>query len=247
MDEISSPAAVELRPRAELGETRAPGLEGRHHFCFAGYQRPDRLEWGKLRALNLYRLAPGARREPSFHASFEIVTLVTGGTLRRLGTFAPRQALRAGAIELVSTGVGANLGLEAIGDSAATFMEIWIESDQPMMHARRQSRMILSLDAVVLAAGASASGGALELAADARLSRLTLPPGGVFTQVLGGGECAYLSVLEGRVRARAVSASTGDAIALSGPGRVSIASDGPSILLSVVTRDRDHSQMGASA
>ncbi|HTU11109.1 MAG TPA: hypothetical protein VMG08_09455 [Allosphingosinicella sp.] len=214
-------ATVEARPHDELGETRSGGLAGRHHFCFASYQRPDRLEWGGLRALHFYTLRAGERRAPSFHAGFEIVTLVTAGALRRLGSFDPRQPLLPGSVELISTGVGADLGLEAISEGPASFTEIWIASNRPMMDARRQWLPRLDEAAMtVLATGARAK--APRLCADAELLRVRLPAGGRFTRILGADERAYLAVETGDVAAAGARAGAGDALAIRGPGRLRV-------------------------
>lgn len=214
----ASPCKAELRPAAELGFTEAGGLAGVHHFCFSTFQRTDRLEWGDLRALHYYVLSPGQRRNPTFHAGFEIVTLVESGRLRRLGTYAPRDPMEAGAVELISPGMGATLGVEAVGDEPARFLEIWIRSSETIVRtgrqtARRRGGGLQSLVAV----GLGTRHRALSLNAEARICRGRREPGELALR-LGDADCAYLFVLEGDVDVGRLRAHAGDALALEGPG-----------------------------
>lgn len=212
---------VEFRPRSELGTTEVEGLSGTHHFCFATYQRPDRLEWGGLRALHRYHLAAGGRREPSFHAGFEIITLVGGGALRRIGTFVPRQLLLPGSIELVSTGVGAQLGLEAVGDAPADYIEIWLNSHRSMQDAARHWRPATSKQREQILAAAPPLAGSLTLATrSAEIVRVWLGQGETFVRQLSPDTCAYLAVTHGRLVVGQTHAMTGDAFAISGPGEL---------------------------
>ena len=228
--------AVELRPRSELGRTQCAGIAGTHHFCFATYQRPDRLDWGALRALNHYCLEPGACRPPSFHSGFEIVTLVTSGHLRRLGTFTPRQLLHAGSAELVSASPGVELGAEAAGDVAAAYVEIWIKSDPRRREARRDWRASVKSDwKRPFASGPTASAGPMRMRADARIFAASMRAGDVAERMLDADHCAYLEVRDGRLRANGIDAGAGDGLAICGPGRLSVQARAPSSILLIVT------------
>lgn len=210
---------VEIRLASDRGSTRAGGLLGIHHFCFAGFQRLDRLEWGGLRALSLYRLGAGERREPTFLSGFEVLTLVTAGRLRRTGTFESWQDLGAGSVELISTGMGANLGVEAIGNDLAEFTEIWLASDRPLGEARRQWRPAMPERGETILAAAAPASGALRLAGDAEILRVSLGDRGRFARTLDTETCAYLAVIEGMIETGQLRAGPGDAFAISGPGK----------------------------
>lgn len=230
------PCRVELRVAAELGATRSGGLHGRHHFSFAAWQRPDRLEWGTLRALNDYRLDPGATRPPSFHSGFDILTLVLSGQLRRLGDYAPRRPLEAGAAELVSTGRGVQLGAEAVGKAPAHYLEIWLKTGPGRREPRREWRP----DAAQGLAGPVAEGpksrvGALRMRAAGRVHRLALPAHRRSVLALDEDECAYLAILKGAASANGVAGQAGDGLAMSGPGQLELRADKAAELLLIVT------------
>ncbi len=222
-DPAITPCLVELRPRSGLGRTKAGGLCGTHHFCFATYQRPDRLEWGGLRSFNDYRLAPGAVRDPTFHSGFDIITLVTGGALRRLGTYAPRQVLRPGSVELVSAGRGVDLGMESIGTEAATYTEIWIRTGPGLRDPRRiWSPAIPANPDGPFAQGPEAPRAALRLRTNAAVQLAVLTDSETMNVPLAVGDCVYVVSRAGEVSANRVAAGPGDGLAISGSGMVAL-------------------------
>ena len=224
--------AVELRPKSELGLTQWGGLSGRHHFSFAAYQRLDRLEWGALRALHLYELKAGEARAPTFHAGFEILTLVRGGRLSRIGSHDPREPLDQGSVELVSTGRGANLGVKASGEEAAQYIEIWIRSAPPVRRSRRQCRasVIRSLDRPV-ASNIRGQAECLAWQSEAEVYLASMAAGEQADRAIAEGKCAYLVVLAGEIEGNGAVAKTQDALAISGPGLLSLRSRAPSEFL----------------
>lgn len=227
---------VELRPGAELGRTAAGGLEGFHHFCFATYQRPDRLEWGALRALSEYRLEPRAIRQPTFHSGFDIITLVTRGSLRRRGTYSPRQLLTVGSAELVSTGRGVDLGMEAVGPRAATYIEIWIKTGPGLREPRREwlasSRVGFGQP---LAMRDSHQPGALKLRGPAEIVCAKMPKGSTIDVGLRAGEFAYLSVRSGSLIGCGAAAQRGDALAIAGSRNLALQAESACELLLIRT------------
>ncbi len=225
MDRTSNePAYVELRPAAEHGRTALDGLSGLHHFCFAGFQRPDRMEWGPLRAFHEFTLQPAAERPPSLHAGFEILTLVLDGRLRRTGRWAPREAMITGAVELVHSGVGVDLGVATLGDVPARYVEIWAKAPRIHGEPRRTVRARAPRGfARPIASNRPASAETLRWAADARVTRATLAADATLKRRLEPGDCVYVALRAGRLEANGVIANAGDALAISGPGRLRIA------------------------
>lgn len=227
---------IELRPLEDLGVTHSKGLSGRHHFSFAAYQRANRIDWGALRALNFYRLEAGAVRQPAFHAGFEILTLVMSGTLRRIGSFEPRQTLRAGGLELVSTGSGTNLGVATMGLEPAEYIEIWVRSNTSVRRARRQSlaacpvgiEHLVAPDALTRSAG-------LSWHADASVLRVRPTAGQALDLRVTEERYLYLAVLEGEIAGGGLEAVAGDALAMAGTAEIQLRAERASDLLIIET------------
>ena len=211
--------SVELRPRSELGVTQHGGLSGRHHFSFAGYQRLDRIEWGALRALHHYDLRAGETRAPTFHAGFEILTLVMGGRLLRIGGHEPREPLCHGSAELVSTGRGVNLGVKAVGDEVARYIELWIRSEPPARRSRRQYRSTVVASPVrAVASNKPSPAGGLAWQSKAEVFLARMAAGEQADRAIADGDCAYIAVLAGEIEGNGIAAQAQDALAISGAG-----------------------------
>lgn len=210
---------LDLRPRAERGETRSGGLAGLHHFCFATYQRADRIHFGSLRKLSHYHLAPRALRKPELLIGYEVVTLVLKGTLHRLGTFQPREPLSEGAVELISPGAGVDLGVAA-GDAPAEFVELWLATDARAGAPRRDWRPVAALTGAPLTAP---SGGLLPWSVPAELRRMRLAAGAGQRLDLIGADRHYLTPISGTVAVGDLMLGAGDALAIErGPGTLSL-------------------------
>ncbi len=230
MDRTVSPACqIELRPTAEHGVTTFEGLVGTHHFCFADFQRVDRMEWGPLRAFHEYRLAPGAQRQPSFHSGFEILTLVSQGKLRRTGQWSPREPLFPDSVEHIHAGFGVDLGIMSIGDVPARYTEIWVKAPRINDEPRRTVRAHVPRGmARPIASNRLTDIGSFRWETDARATRATLAVGATLTRRLEAEDRAYVVVRAGRLEAAGIVANAGDALAISGPGRLRLAALLPS-------------------
>src|SRR6266851_10394550 len=72
---------IERRPFEQLGGDNHGWLNTRHHFSFAGYHDPKRLNWGALRVWNDDEIAPDTGFPPHPHADMEIITYVRQGAI----------------------------------------------------------------------------------------------------------------------------------------------------------------------
>src|SRR5437879_13624394 len=79
---------IERRPLASLGGANHGWLDTKHHFSFADYHDPERMDWGALRVWNDDAIAPNTGFPPHPHADMEIITYGREGAItpgERLG------------------------------------------------------------------------------------------------------------------------------------------------------------------
>jgi redox-sensitive bicupin YhaK (pirin superfamily) len=206
---------IDYRPIQGLGCTRLSGLVGRHHFCFARYQHPERLEWGRLRIWNDYQLEPGPGRPPEHCDNFDIVTIVRGGILQRPGSFGDMCVAGAGEAQILTTGSGASIGLRAIGRTAS-FYEIWLSSDERYADPRCASMPLPSGDGWNLLASGFDRDKKARLTSAARVHLGRMPKRGKLRKRLEHPGRAYVVPISGAVRLGDLMMTEGSGAAILG-------------------------------
>ncbi|MCZ8148888.1 MAG: pirin family protein, partial [Roseomonas sp.] len=72
---------IDIRPFGSLGGANHGWLNAKHHFSFAGYNDPTRMNWGRLRVWNDDEIAAGTGFDPHPHRDMEIITYVREGAI----------------------------------------------------------------------------------------------------------------------------------------------------------------------
>lgn len=217
---------IDYRPSESLGRTELPGLDGRHHFCFARYQHPDRLEWGRLRIWNGYQLEPGPGRPPEHCDNFDIVTIIRSGLLQRPGSFGDMCLAGAGEVQILSTGRGASIGLRAVGQAVASFDEIWLTSDKRYVEPRCTGLSLPSDDGWHLLASGFDEDEAAGLTSAARVHLARMPAHGKLRKQLRHAGHAYLVPVAGSVRLGDQLMTEGSGAAILGETEITLEAQG---------------------
>ncbi len=216
---------IDYRPVQGLGHTKLPGLVGRHHFCFARYQHPERLDWGRLRIWNEYQLEPGPGRPPEHCDNFDIVTIMRGGVLLRPGSFGSRCLAGAGEAQIVITGSGASIGVTAVGHTAS-FHEIWLRSDKRHADPRCASAPLPRGDGWHLLASGFGQDDCARLTSAARVNLAKMPARGKLRKRLGHAGRAYLVPISGAVRLGDLMMTEGSGAAILGETDITLEAPG---------------------
>ena len=72
---------IELRPFNSLGGENHGWLDAKHHFSFANYHDPARMNWGALRVWNDDTIEPQTGFPTHPHRNMEIITYVRKGAI----------------------------------------------------------------------------------------------------------------------------------------------------------------------
>src|SRR5271155_2356031 len=97
---------IERRPFASLGHANHGWLNARHHFSFASYYDPARMEQGALRVWNDDEIAPQSGFPAHPHADMEIITYVRKGAITHQDSLGNRGRTEAGDVQVMSAGSG---------------------------------------------------------------------------------------------------------------------------------------------
>ncbi|MEN9683840.1 MAG: hypothetical protein RLZZ427_1591 [Pseudomonadota bacterium] len=210
---------IELRPFASLGGENHGWLDAKHHFSFANYHDPARMNWGSLRVWNDDVIAPQTGFPPHPHADMEIITYIRTGAITHRDNQGNEGRTSAGDVQVMSAGSGivhAEYNLEA---EPTTLFQIWIVPDarggQPSWGSRPFPKGNRAGRFVPLASGFANDGDALPIRASARVLGATLKAGETAQYALGTARKAYLVPAVGRVEIEGVHINARDGAAIS--------------------------------
>ncbi|KUR76568.1 pirin family protein [Novosphingobium sp. Fuku2-ISO-50] len=222
---------IELRPFAAIGHANHGWLDARHHFSFADYHDPARMNWGNLRVWNDDTIAAQSGFPPHPHRDMEIVTYVRTGAITHQDSLGNKGRTAAGDVQVMSAGTGITHAEYNIEDEATTLFQIWImptrRGEQPAWGARQFPKGDRAGQLVVLASGYAddlpgGGGEALPIRTEARLVAGTIRAGESVTYPLGAERKGYLVPATGRIVVNGVEAGTRDGLAIADEETITI-------------------------
>ncbi len=121
---------IQHRPVSELGWTHTPVLEAHHHFCFAGYQDANFLNWGRLRVLNHNLLAANKEPSSSFHSATEVLFIVREGAIFLEKDDGKSVAVGPNEIASIATGLGTEFAVRSAAGQQAQYTVLWLTAPE---------------------------------------------------------------------------------------------------------------------
>ena len=209
---------IERRPFEGLGHADHGWLNARHHFSFADYRDPARVQWGALRVSNDDTIAAGAGFPTHPHKEMEIVTYVREGAITHEDSLGNKGRTEAGDVQVMSAGTGIRHSEYNLEDTATRIFQIWILPDRtgeaPSWGAKPFPKSDRSGRFVTLASGIAGDEGALPIRAAARVLGATLRKGETAVYDLAAGRFGYLVPASGAIGVNGVRIATGDGAAI---------------------------------
>jgi len=223
---IDADTRIDRRPFASLGHANHGWLDARHHFSFASYHDPARMEWGAIRVWNDDTIAPNSGFPPHPHRDMEIITYVRSGAITHQDSLGNQGRTGAGDVQVMSAGSGVRHAEFNLESEPTTIFQIWIQPTRtggsptwgakPFPKGERSGRL------VTLASGFADDADALPIRADARVLAATLKAGERVTHQVGEGRHAYLVPATGALLLNGERIDARDGAAISGGQSVEI-------------------------
>lgn len=217
---------IELRPFDSLGAANHGWLNAKHHFAFASYYDPKRMNHGSLRVWNDDEIAPNSGFPPHPHANMEIITFVREGAITHQDSLGNKGRTEAGDVQVMSAGSGirhAEYNLEPV---TTRIFQIWIEptqeGGQPCWGAKPFPKGDRSGKFVTLASGIAGDADALPIRADARVVAATVKAGESVSYSLGANRNGYLVPATGAIEVNGVRANARDGVAINNESNLTI-------------------------
>ncbi len=217
---------IERRPFESLGGANHGWLNAKHHFSFAEYYDPKRMNVGALRVWNDDEIAPDTGFPAHPHADMEIITYVRTGAITHKDSLGNEGRTEAGDVQVMSAGTGirhAEYNLEPV---PTTLFQIWIQPTRrggaPSWGAKPFPKGDRSGKFVTLASGIEGDGDALPIRTDARVAGATLKAGETVEYTLGIDRNAYLVPATGAIEVNGVRLNARDGAAVRNEAVLSI-------------------------
>ena len=210
---------IEHRPFNTLGAANHGWLDAHHHFSFAGYHDPERVNWGSLRVWNDDTIEAGTGFPSHSHNDMEIITYVRKGTITHRDSMGNEGSIEAGDVQVISAGSGIQHSEYSREDADTQLFQIWIIPDERGGKPNWGSRPFPKGDRaghfVPLASGAS-NDDALPIRSDAQVLGATVKAGESITYTpRNASRHLYLVPSIGKVRIDDIEAVARDGIAIT--------------------------------
>lgn len=217
---------IELRPFKSLGGANHGWLDAHHHFSFADYMDPERMQWGRIRVWNDDRIEAGAGFPPHPHANMEIVTYVRKGAITHRDSLGNEGRTGAGDVQVMSAGTGIRHSEYNLENEPTELFQIWILPDMKGHTPRWGTRPFPQADRtgrfVTLASGIAGDVDALPIHADARVLGAMVRQGSSATYTLDPARHAYLVPASGRIRINDIVVNARDGVAVTGEDTITV-------------------------
>jgi redox-sensitive bicupin YhaK (pirin superfamily) len=217
---------IELRPFKSLGAANHGWLDAHHHFSFASYHDPDRVNWGSLRVWNDDAIAPKSGFPAHSHRDMEIITYVRKGAITHRDSLGNEGRTEAGDVQVMSAGSGIQHAEFNLEDVETTLFQIWIVPDQrggtPNWGAMPFPKDAREGQFVTLASGVEGDVDVLPIRTDARVLGATVKAGESVTYPTKPDRHAYLVPATGKVKVGDVEANARDGVAITGLDAITV-------------------------
>ncbi|THT99327.1 pirin family protein [Lampropedia puyangensis] len=219
---------IERRSFDGLGGANHGWLNAKHHFSFAEYHDPNRVNWGALRVWNDDTIASQTGFPPHPHANMEIITYVREGAITHQDNLGNKGRTVAGDVQVMSAGTGIRHSEYNLESTATQIFQIWIMPDrqghQPSWGTKPFPKGDRSGKFMTLASGVEGDTDALPIRANARVLGATVKAGESVEYAFSSPErYGYLVLAKGSATVNGVALSQRDGAAIHGESNIHIA------------------------
>ncbi len=200
-----------------------------HHFSFAEYYDPSKVNFGPLRVFNDDVIQPGTGFDFHQHQDMEIVTYVLEGALEHKDGLGNGSVIRPGEVQRMSAGRGiTHSEFNPSKTDAVHFLQIWILPEElGIVPSYEQQAIDLSVARGTFHPIASGHGGPgkVKLNQDAAISVALLEPGQKLVHHLAHSRHAWLQLARGAITVNGGALGAGDGGAVSSESELKIEAD----------------------
>jgi redox-sensitive bicupin YhaK (pirin superfamily) len=220
---------ITVYPYEKLGHADHGWLDARHHFSFARYFNPARVQFGPLRVINDDKVAAGQGFGTHPHDNMEIITYVRQGAITHKDSMGNTGRTGAGNVQVMSAGTGVFHSEHNLEGEDTRLYQIWImpnaENVKPRWEAREFPKEPVEGSLALLVSGRKedTKKGALFIHQDAAIYGGRLKAGTTVEQPIRAG--AYVLASVGRFSVNGTPLKQGDGAEVTGEKTLRITAD----------------------
>jgi len=208
-----------------------------HHFSFANYQNPDKMNFGPLRVFNDDTIEPGTGFDFHFHSDMEIITYLIEGELEHKDNQGNHGVIYPGEVQRMTAGSGImHSEFNHSKEKPLRLLQMWVFANKkgltPSWEQKKfaKEERINKLLPVVISENTK-DGNALRIHQDAAFYLSTLIPGSKVEHTLSTGRKSYLFVIDGEIKLNDNLMQTRDAAMIEKENSLVIKAEKPTELI----------------
>jgi quercetin 2,3-dioxygenase len=210
----------------ERGHANHGWLESFHTFSFADYYNPEAMGFRALRVINEDRVAAGGGFPRHGHRDMEIISYVLEGALAHRDSLGTGSVIKPGDVQRMSAGTGVQHSeMNASKTEGVHFLQIWVLPDRPGHVPSYEQKTFTTAErqgTLRLVASPDGRDGSLAFHQDATIAAGLFAAGEAATHVIADHRYAWVQVAKGELEISGELLAAGDALAVAGPGELSI-------------------------
>ena len=131
---------IKIYPYENLGRANHGWLDARHHFSFANYYNPQRMNFGTIIVINDDIIGAGTGFGTHPHNNMEIITYVRNGAITHKDSMGNIGKTEAGDIQVMSAGTGVFHSEHNLENEDTKLYQIWITPNKKDVEPRWEAK-----------------------------------------------------------------------------------------------------------
>jgi len=215
-----------------------------HHFSFADYHNPNKMNFGPLRVFNDDAIQPGTGFDFHFHRDMEIITYVIEGELEHKDNQGNHGVIYPGEVQRMTAGSGImHSEFNHSNEKPLRLLQMWVFANKKELAPSWEQRKFTKEERKnkllpVVVAEKTQNGNALHIHQDASFYLSTLTPGSIVEHKLDNGRKSYLFVIDGQIQANDNLMQTRDAAMIEKENNLKIKAEKPTELILIDLPER---------
>lgn len=222
---------------SEHYQNKADWLTTYHHFSFADYQNPDKMNFGPLRVFNDDEIQPGTGFDFHHHRDMEIITYVIDGELEHKDNQGNHGVIYPGEVQRMTAGSGImHAESNRSKEKPLRLLQMWVFANKKGLAPSWEQKKFTKEERMnrlvpVVVSENTLNSNALHIHQDAAFYLATLDANHQVEHKLGPRRQSYLFVIDGKIKLGNDILQTRDAAMISKEDDIVIRAEVPTELI----------------